>query len=81
MHDSLARFLAEGTFEILAVVCVEVVAGNRLAAILVYPLGDLVSGSVSETGEKREELGTGSSASLVLEDDRVELRRPRDLQS
>lgn len=41
VHDGLARLLAKRILKVFAVVCPEVVARHRLAAVLVYPLEDL----------------------------------------
>lgn len=78
MHDGLARLLAKGGLEVAAVVGGEVVPGDGLAAVLVYPLGDLVAGGVAQAGEEGEELLAGGGGGLVLEDDGVELREPGD---
>lgn len=51
MHDSLAGLLAESRLKVLAVVLAQIVARNRLTAILVDSLEDLVASSISETGE------------------------------
>ena len=43
MHNRLARLLAKCVLKLVAVVLPEVVARNRLAAVLVYSLEDLVA--------------------------------------
>lgn len=80
MHNSLAGLGTEGLLKVLAVVLGEVVAGNGLATVLVYPLEDLVTRSVAETGEERDELAAKGSGGLVLEDDLVELSIVDDLE-
>ena len=79
MHDGLARLLAKGRLKILAVVLGEHVARHGLAAILVYPLQDLVAGGVAQAGEEGEELAAKGGGGLVLEDDLVELAGVGDL--
>lgn len=79
VHDGLARLLAKRRLKVLAVVRVEVVARDGLAAVLVHTLQHLVAGGVPETGEQRDELPPERRAGLVLEDDRVELRQAGDL--
>ena len=79
VHDGLARLLAEGALKVLAVVGVEVVARHGLATVLVHALQHLVASGVPEAGEQRDELPPDRRASLVLEDDGVELRRVGDL--
>lgn len=96
MHDSLAGTLTEGVVELVAVVLGQVVPNEGLTAVLVHPLKDLthvsiriafqtiftylVGSRISETGEQREKTGGKSGASLVLEDDGVELRGRADLK-
>lgn len=79
VHDSLARLLAECRLEIFAVVLAEIVTRHRLTAILVDSLKDLVTGGVAQTGEQRNKLSPQRSASLVLEDDLVQLTRVANL--
>lgn len=81
VHDGLARLLAKGILELVAVVRAQVVARHRLAAVLVYPLQHLVAGGIPETGEQRDELPPERRRGRVLEDDGVELRSPGDLYS
>lgn len=57
VQDGFAGALAEGAVEFGGVVLREVVAHERLAAVLVYPLQDFVAGRVPETGEEGGELG------------------------
>lgn len=58
----------------------QVVAGYRLAAVLVYPLQHLISGRISQTGEERDELPAKARIGLVLEDNGVELGDCVDLE-
>lgn len=81
VHDSLASLLAECRFKVLAIVLGQEIAGDRLAAILVDSLQDLVSGSVAQTGEKRDKLATESCAGLFFEDYLVQLARACNLDS
>lgn len=43
MHDSLASSLSKGVVEIRSVVLCQVVPDERLAAVFVYPLEDLMT--------------------------------------
>ncbi len=79
VHDGLARLLAECILKVLAVVRPEVVAGHRLATVLVDSLKDLVPGGIAKTREEGDELPPQGRAGLVLEDDRVELGEAGDL--
>lgn len=51
----------------------QVVARNWLPSILVYSLQNLVSGSIAQAGEKRNEFAANWCCSLIFEDDLVEL--------
>lgn len=79
VHDGLSGLLAEYVLELGAVVLAEEVPGNGLATVLVYPLQNLVSGGVSQTGEEGDELLAGAGVGLVAEDDGVELLEVVDL--
>jgi hypothetical protein len=71
-QQSLASLLAKRRLEVGAVVLCEVIAGYRLATVLVYPLQYLVAGGISQTGEKRDKLLAKACIGLVLEDDSIE---------
>ena len=73
VHDSLASLLAECRLKILAIVRRKVVTGDRLTAVLVDSLEDLVTGGISQTREERNELLSDSSGGRVPEDDLVQL--------
>jgi hypothetical protein len=79
VHDGLSGLLAEHVLELGAVVLTEEVPGNGLTTVLVYPLQNLVSGGVSQTGEEGDELLGGAGVGLVAEDDGVELLEVVDL--
>jgi hypothetical protein len=72
-HDGLSGTFAECVLESSGMVVGEVVTGERLSTILVNTLENLVAGSVTKTGEEREELLSERSGGIVLEDDGVEL--------
>jgi chloramphenicol 3-O-phosphotransferase len=90
VHDGLAIAFAECAIEASAVVCCQVVSDEGLAAELVHTLENLtlstavfttahfrtyfVGGSVSETGEKREESSGDRGRGRVPEDDFVQVR-------
>lgn len=71
MHDGLAGLLAKDRVELLLVVAVQELIDKGLTTKLVDALGDLVSGSESETGEQRGVLLKEGGVSGVLEDDLV----------
>lgn len=79
VHDGLASLFAKSRLKVLSIVFGQIVACNRLTAILVNSLKDLVTGCVTETWEQRDELSTQRSASLVLENNLVQLARTGNL--
>lgn len=79
MHDSLTSTLSESAIERLAVMLGEVVASERLTAILVYSLKDLVSSGIPETREEGCELPAGGGRGVFLEDDSLEVCSVSDL--
>lgn len=79
MHDSLSVALAECAIEAVSVVLCQVIPDERLAAILVDSLEDLVGRRIAETGEEREKAGGYRSVGLILEDDGVQLLSRSDL--
>jgi hypothetical protein len=72
VHNSLSRSLAKGIVKSRTVVLREVVADEWLSTVFVNPLQHLVSSSISETGEKRRELGTNGRSGIFFEDDLVD---------
>jgi len=79
VHDGLAIALAECLVEDVAVVPGEVIASERLSAVLVDALEDLVGSGVTETREEREESAGNRSIGSVSEDDLVQVRSRLDL--
>lgn len=79
VHDGLAVASAEGAVEGAAVVLGQVVAHERLTAVLVDALQDLVGSGVAETGEEGEVTSGDGLAGGVLEDDLVEVGHAIDL--
>jgi hypothetical protein len=73
VHDRLSGLLSKCLLEIGPVVLCEVIARNRLTAVLVYPLQNLVSGGISQAREERDELLAGTGIGFVPEDDGIEL--------
>jgi len=80
VHNRLAGLLAERSLKVLGVVGAEKVAGDGLAAVLVYPLQDLVAGGVAQAREERDKLAAEAGVGLILEDDGVELTEGSDLE-
>lgn len=79
VHDGLACSLSECPVELVAMVDGKIVPHERLSTILVDALEDLVSRSVAESGEEREEFPSKASVGIVLKNDTVELRSGSDL--
>lgn len=73
MHHRLAIPSAKSLIERRAVVIGKVISHEGLAAVLVYPLQDLVGGGVAEAGEEGEEALEDGVAGVGFEDDGVEL--------
>lgn len=80
-QESLSGLLAKRGLEVGSVVLCEVVAGYRLATVLVYPLQNLVPRRISQTREQGNELLAGARIGLVLKNDGVELVDGVDLEA
>lgn len=79
VHDSLACLLSKSCLEVLAIMLTQEVPCYRLAAILVDSLEDLVTRSIAQAREEGEELPSEWRASLVFEDDLVQVAHTADL--
>ena len=79
MHDGLSGTLSERHIKLFAVVSTQVVPDERLAAVLVDSLRDLVAGGITKTREERKEFAAGRCAGVLLEDDGIELGEAADL--
>ena len=73
LPDHLSVLLTEGSGEESTIVLDDEIPEPRLSSELVNSLGDLVSGSVSESWEEGEELLSRSSVDGLSEDDAVEV--------
>jgi hypothetical protein len=71
VHDGLASLLAKDSVELGLVVAVQELVNEGLTTKLVDALGDLVTGSETETGEEGGILLEEGGVSGVLEDDLV----------
>lgn len=69
LHDHLALALAERVGERGLIVLVEEVIEVRLAAELVYPLRDLVAGSITKTRKEGEEAAPERCVCVLAEED------------
>ena len=78
-QESLSGLFAKRRLEVGSIVLGQVVAGYRLATVLVYPLQNLVSCRISQTGKQRNELLAGARIGFILEDNGVELGNVVDL--
>jgi hypothetical protein len=79
VHNGLARLLAKSRLKVLAIMQRQKISRHGLSSVLVYPLEDLVSGRIAQSRKEGHELARNGSASLVLENDLVELARIGDL--
>lgn len=80
MHNCLPSLLPKGRFKVLSVVLRKVVSRDGLAAILVYPLEDLVAGGVPEARKEGNKFAAERNGGLILEDDAAEFAGAGDLQ-
>lgn len=81
MHNGLAGLFAKGILKVGAIVLAQVVSRNRLTAVLVNALEDLVASGVSQAREQGDKLPADGCAGLVLEDDLVQLASTGDLEA
>ena len=72
MHHRLPSAFAKGAIEVVAIVESEIISRERLAAVFVYSLKNLVASGIAETGEERGELAAEGGGGLVFENYFVE---------
>jgi hypothetical protein len=79
VHNGLSAGLSESILKLGSVVLGKVVANEGLSSVLVNTLENLVSGSVSKSREKREELLSDRGGGVVLEDNGLKLGKSGNL--